>query len=233
MSVREDLAFVSADSLVLKLAEEIADQLRQSLLKNGQASLVVSGGSTPVPLFRALSQTSLDWKNVWVTLADERWVLPSHQASNEALVRKHLIANGASEARFVGLWNAADTPVSGLALSQKSLEGLPQPIDVVVLGMGEDGHTASLFPEAHELQAALNAAEGVLCLPITPPEAPHARMTLTKPALLNSRRLFLHITGQVKRDVFDVAQGSEEVAEMPIRAFIHQTDVPLDVYWAP
>ncbi|MFA6497907.1 MAG: 6-phosphogluconolactonase [Desulfurivibrionaceae bacterium] len=225
--------FKDSATLGAVLAAQIAQLLRAGIRERGKASLLVSGGSTPVPFFAALSELTLDWKQVTITLADERWVDPAAADSNEHLVRQHLLQNRAAAARFVGLKTAAATAVQGEKECTDRLALLPRPFDVLILGMGNDGHTASLFPQAARLGEALALDSGQLCMAINPPAAPHERMTLTLPALLQSRRIILHLVGPGKRDVYERALANGPVAEMPIRAVLGQTTSPVTVFWAP
>ena len=225
--------FKDSPTLVAALAGQVAELLRDGIRARGQASLVVSGGSTPVPFFAALSELALDWTQVTITLADERWVDPSEAGSNEHLVRQHLLQNRAAMARFVGLKTGAVTAVQGEKECADRLALLPRPFDALILGMGNDGHTASLFPQAARLGEALALESGKLCLAITPPAAPHERMTLTLPALLQSRQIILHIVGVDKRAVYERAMADGPVAQMPIRAVLGQTASPVMVFWCP
>ena len=225
--------FKDSGTLVAVLAAQVADLLRAGIRERGRASLVVSGGSTPVPFFAALSELALDWEKVTITLADERWVDTSDADSNEHLVRQHLLQNRAVVASFVGLKTGAATAVQGEKECADRLALLPRPFDVLILGMGNDGHTASLFPQATRFGEALALDSGLLCMGITPPVAPHERMTLTLPALLQSRQIILHLVGPGKREVYERALAKGPVAEMPIRAVLGQTATPVTVFWAP
>jgi 6-phosphogluconolactonase len=225
--------FKDSATLVAVLAGQVADLLRAAIKERGRASLVVSGGSTPVPFFAALSELVLNWKQVTITLADERWVDPTDADSNEHLVRLHLLQNRAAAAHFVGLKTGAATAVQGEEECADRLALLPRPFDVLILGMGNDGHTASLFPQASRLNEALAMDSGRLCMGITPPVAPHERMTLTLPALLESRQIILHLVGLGKREVYERAMAKGPVAEMPIRAVLGQSTTPVTVFWAP
>ncbi len=225
--------FKDSPTLVAMLAVQVAELLRVGIKERGRASLVVSGGSTPVPFFAALSELALDWEKVTITLADERWVDPAAADSNERLVRLHLLQNRAAAARFVGLKTGAATAVQGEKECGDRLALLPRPFDVLILGMGNDGHTASLFPQASRLGEALALDSGRLCMAITPPAAPHERMTLTLPALLHSRQIILHLAGPDKRAVYERALANGPVAEMPIRAVLGQATSPVTVFWAP
>lgn len=223
--------FPSAQALNEQFAEEIAAALSHSIGAQGQASLVVSGGRTPLGLFEALTQQAIEWSKVTITLADERWVDANDDSSNEKLVREHLLKGYASDAKFVGLKNSHATPFAGAADTERALQSIARPFDVVILGMGDDGHTASLFPGAENLFPALAMDSGRVCMGMTPLTAPLDRITLTLPALLNSRHIYLHVVGDSKRDVYQRAIQGTDVNEMPIRAVLQQTRTPVDIYW--
>ena len=221
--------------LALDLADHVAALLRQGLAQRGRALLIVSGGSTPVPFFQALARCALDWSAVTVTLADERWVSPDHADSNEALVRTHLLKAQAAAAHWVPLYNGAATPAEGLPALEATLAALPWPADAVVLGMGGDGHTASLFPDAPELPYALIDASPSRCLAVgapAPPNVPLPRVSLTRRALLDTRQLIVHITGEDKLELLHQAMLPGDVAEYPIRAVLQQHGVPCHFFHA-
>lgn len=223
--------FTNADELALSLANFIEFELTQAVKARGSASLVVSGGNTPRLLFKLLSQRLLPWSKIIITLADERWVDIDSSASNEAMIRDTLLQGAASEATFIALKNSAQTAAEGQDMCHETFANLSEPFDVVILGMGEDGHTASLFPYVSGSALDINSAP--LCASITPPEAAHERMTLTARALLNSRKLILHIVGDSKWQVYQNARQKGSADEMPIRFALHQDKVPLEVYWSP
>jgi 6-phosphogluconolactonase len=224
--------FADQQVLCQKLSQRICAALQKAIAERGKATLVVSGGSTPVPLFSLLSEISIKWDRVYITLADERWVEVRDRDSNEASVRKHLMRNLAEKAHFHGLKNGHASAVDGEFECGKTLARFPVPFDIVILGMGPDGHTASLFPGASRLIDAVDMSSGRLCMAITPVTAPHERITLTLPALLDSDQIYLHLSGKEKRDVYERALGGDSVEKMPIRAVLHQDRVPVDVYWA-
>jgi len=224
--------FADQQTLCQKLSHRICAALQKAVAERGKASLVVSGGSTPVPLFAALSEIFIKWDRVFITLADERWVEVSDRDSNEASVREHLMKNQAEGAHFHGLKNSHVSAIDGESKCGKELASFPRPFDIVILGMGPDGHTASLFPRASRLSDALDMGSGRLCMAMTPVTAPHDRMTLTLPALLDSRQIYLHLSGKEKRAVYEKSLGGNSIEEMPIRAVLDQGKVPVDVYWA-
>lgn len=227
------VTFAGPEQLARGLAEAIARLLREEIAARNQAALVVSGGTTPKPLFLCLRRMDLPWQRVVITLADERWVTPAHEASNERLVRSLLLQDRAGRATFIPLKNDAETAESGEEECRKALRRIPRPFDAVVLGMGLDGHTASLFPGADRLAEALDPNSRQDCLAITPDLALPERMTLSLPTLLQTRNIYLHITGRDKRQVLELALADGPVAEMPVRAILRQQQTPVHIYWSP
>ena len=194
--------------------------------------MAVSGGSTPKPLFKQLSAVDIPWQDVVVSLVDERWVDPSDPASNEQLVRQYLLQGRAAAATFIGLKNSSPSAAQGEALCEQELRKIPRPFTVLILGMGNDGHTASLFPGSTQLAAATDMNSGKTCLAVTPADAPHERMTLTLPAVLNTEEIILHLTGSAKKEVLAKAQEAGPAEDMPIRFVLRQEERPVLVYWA-
>jgi 6-phosphogluconolactonase len=218
--------FNEAEAAAQWLADEIAARLRAALAERGRASLMVSGGRSPIPLFRALSRQPLDWSKVWISLVDERWVDSTSADSNERLVRECLLQADAARAQFVPLKNDAKAPHDGIAASAAALAHVPRPFDVVVLGMGEDGHTASLFPDAPGVGPALDPHRKDSLAVLIPPSAPHPRMSLTMAAVLDARWICLQIQGAAKRAVYERAKVTEPAA-LPIAAVLRQLRVPV------
>src|SRR6266850_18451 len=195
--------YADIETLSRELATLIAGSLAAAISARGLASLVVSGGRSPVRLFEILRTQPLDWDRVCIALADERWVSPEDPASNERLVRDFLLEDHAASARFLGLKNGAPTPDLGAVSAWETFARVPRPFDAVILGMGDDGHTASLFPGSPNLPSALNAAAG--CVGMWSPVAPHPRLSLNLTALLDSRRIAVLITGESKWHTYAAA----------------------------
>ncbi|MEM9554085.1 MAG: 6-phosphogluconolactonase [Acidobacteriota bacterium] len=225
--------FESPAALAAALAESVAGDLRKAIDLRGSASLVVSGGSTPLPFFQALSRQLLPWSKVWITLADERWVDSDDDASNHRFVAETLLQGEATEAVFVPLKNDAASPAQGADAAARALRPVPRPFDIVVLGMGTDGHIASLFPGAPGVEEGLDPQGGRVVVAVDPPTAAHPRLSLGLAALLDSRRIVLHITGEDKWQVYRRALGHGPVAELPVRGVLGRGREPIDVYWAP
>jgi 6-phosphogluconolactonase len=225
--------FADSDLLSRNLSRQLAANLTAAIAARGLASLVVSGGKSPIKLFELLRTESLDWSRVCIALADERWVEPSDPESNEKLVRDHLLKESAAAARFIGLKNAAPTPDLGAVSAWETFARVPRPFDAVVLGMGDDGHTASLFPRSPNLASALNPAAVPGCVGMRSPVAPHPRLSLNLSALLDSRRIVLEIIGAQKWKTYSAASADGPAEEMPIRCVLRQRRTPVEVMWAP
>jgi 6-phosphogluconolactonase len=218
------------------LAEAMADAAEASLARalqaRGRAAIAVSGGTTPQTFFAALSARQLDWPRISVTLVDERWVDESSDRSNARLVRNHLLTGAAAAARFRPLYTGAPSPDSSLRRLEAKLADI-FPFDVVVLGMGDDGHTASFFPGGDQLTEALDPNGGHRLCAMHAPGAGEPRITWTLAALLLSNSIYLHIEGVGKADVLQRALRDGPVPEMPVRAILRQDLRPVDIYWAP
>lgn len=222
--------FPDSETLAETLAARVAEALRNALAAHDAASLAVSGGTTPKRFLRALAAQPLDWAGVRITLVDERWVDEGNERSNASLVREHLLHGAAAQAHFVPLYRETQRPEDALAEVDAALAPL-LPLDVAVLGMGADGHTASFFPGGDRLVEAMDPATPTRVLPIRAPGAGEPRITLTLPALLQARHLFLHIEGEAKREVLQRAAGPEG-RELPVSAVLHAT-APPEIYWCP
>lgn len=230
--------FEDRDSLFNALALACERHLDKALNDKGEASFMVSGGSTPAPLYQSLSNSDLDWSKIHVALVDERWVDKDHDASNEALIERSLLVNNAAASTFTGMKTTAETALEGCAESEQNYQAIPKPFTVSILGMGNDGHTASLFPHAQGLEEALADDNDSLTAAITAHQSevtgPNTeRLTLTLNGLLRSKRLIILLTGEEKLAVFKQALADGPVEDMPVRAILRQNKVPVELYWAP
>lgn len=223
-----DHSFPDAASAAANLAARIADILADAIATRGIAAIALSGGRSPKPVLEALALTPLDWDKIVVTLVDERWVAPDHADSNERLLRETLLTGAAAAARFVPMKTAAADAYAGQTLAEDAFTTLPWPLDIVLLGMGEDGHTASLFPNAAELADGLTSTARTIA--VMPPAAPHQRLSLTASAILSARHIFLQIGGSAKKAVYDRALADGPVEDLPIRLALHQSATPVEVW---
>lgn len=219
------------EALVDAFSQQIASILKQVISKKGTASIAVSGGSTPKPLFAALSKIELPWTKVYVTLADDRWVDVNDDASNEKLVRENLLVNHASAANFVSLLTEDTNAEDAETEIAERVNAIQLPLDIVILGMGEDGHTASLFPCSAQIEEGLNLNRANPVLATQPSTAPHQRMSLSLATIIASPHVFLHITGDKKRSVLEQAITQHTAIEKPIKAVCDHCSVNL--IWAP
>jgi 6-phosphogluconolactonase len=209
----------AAEAAAFGAGRLLADALRT----HGRAGLVATGGRSPGPVYDRLREApGIDWSRVVVTLSDERCVAPEDPASNQRLVRERLLAGAAAKAHLLPLWPQPDEAALAALL----------PFDAVLLGMGEDGHVASLIPGDPGLAAAMDPASDRLTVSV--PEGlgkpPVARISLTLKALLSARAIFLLIAGEAKREVVAKAEAG---ADFPVRALIAQTRVPVRILWSP
>lgn len=217
------------EALAAQLATRIENLLSAAIREKGEASLVVSGGRTPKRLFQLLSSRPIDWAKVRVTLADERLVPAFHADLNARLVRECLLTQAAGAAQFFPLWDGAGDP---RAVAEAALSHFIARPDAVLLGMGEDGHTASLFPGAPGLEDALDPDNPapLLYLEATPTRQPRVSLTLSR--LLASRHILLAFEGMAKRAVYERALAEGPATELPVRAILRQTRVPVEIHWS-
>jgi len=218
------------------LYRAVVAELEQALSRQPSATLLVSGGSTPAPLYRGLADVDLDWGSVDIALVDERWVATDDDASNERLLRETLLRGRAAGARFTGMKNPAPTPADGIDTCNREYARLPLPYSLCLLGMGADGHTASLFPDAEGLGAALESSRHCAAVRARRSEVTGdnlERMTLTPWCILQSQKLILLISGEDKWRVYRETRQNGASARRPVSLFIDQQRVPVEVYWAP
>lgn len=223
--------FSNRSALDTELADKVAGILSEAVARHGKASIAVSGGSTPKGFFQELSNKELPWANITITLADERWVDIGSNDSNTRLVHENLLQNRAVNAKFFHLKQGESLTENTLNDLNIAAETTILPLNVLILGMGEDGHTASLFPCSDQIEQGL-AADAPSLMKVVPKTAPHDRITFSFNALKQSEHTFLHISGDKKKEVLEQALNDTKINAMPIRAFLHDTDVMTNVYWA-
>ncbi|MEO7505539.1 MAG: 6-phosphogluconolactonase [Sphingomicrobium sp.] len=221
----------SAEEMADAVAGDVGFIVDSAIEARGAALIALPGGETPGPIFAKLAQMKLDWKRVTIIPTDDRLVKMDSELSNIRLIASHFIKTGA---RIFPI--AADIPDYRLAGNgaDARLQDLPWPPDLVWLGMGEDGHTASLFP-GPDLEDAMNApkarrAVGVMPDPL-PANAPVARVTLTRAAILSARTILIAITGQKKREAIEQAIADGQSSKLPIGRLLAECDQPIDIHW--
>ncbi|MFD2648621.1 6-phosphogluconolactonase [Devosia albogilva] len=228
----ERRSFADKAALAKELAETVAARIEAAIERDGVAAIAVSGGSTPAKFFSVLGKTkTLDWTKVIVTLVDERWVDELNDRSNAKLVNEKLLQGPAAIARFLPLYSGGNEPdADGVARTNATLADLPERFAAVVLGMGNDGHTASFFPGGDTLDQVLSDEGPTMAL--RAPGAGEPRITLTLPRLLRADGIYLHVEGEEKAATLDQALGDGPVEDMPVRAVL-RSGQPVTVFWCP
>ncbi len=209
----------------------IAGALRSALEKSDETSLVVSGGITPQECFLNLSRQSLEWSRVTIVPSDERWVEPHNVSSNEHLVRTRLMLGPATAARLLSFYLEELAAEEAPEEISSQLHRLARPFACSLLGMGEDGHFASLFPDFEGLEEALDPENNKQCVVVKTAGSPYLRISLTLSALLDSNMIVLLFFGDAKRRVFEAAAAGDST--YPVTALLSQEKVPVKIIWAP
>lgn len=227
--------FPNAKEMFSALADEIVVRLKSAVASQGRASLVVSGGTTPEALFADLSERDAPWDKVWITISDERWIAPSEDGSNEKMVRAKLLRGKAAAAHFVSLKTDDARPQGGQATVESRIAAMPKPFDILLVGVGNDGHIASLYPDSPELKAILDIKSPALVHAVHAESAAATgdRMTLTLRAILDSKWIVILIKGDEKMKTYTLAKSGGDVSKMPVRALLGQSAVPVETFWSP
>ncbi|NQY49185.1 MAG: 6-phosphogluconolactonase [Colwellia sp.] len=225
--------FSTRNELDVTLAQSVSEILAQAIKLKGKASIAVSGGSTPKGFFKVLSLSDIDWSKVTITLADERWVAIDSQDSNTRLVHENLLQHNAAAAKFFHLKQGEEFSEETLIDLNIAAKATLLPLDVLILGMGEDGHTASLFPCSDEINVALDEKNDAALMKVQPKTAPHQRISFTFASLITSKNIFLHSCGEGKKTVLTQALNGDDPFEMPIRAFLQHPSLNTQIFWAP
>lgn len=220
MQTRMIEEFPTPEALADAAAQAVAARLAEALATHGRAGLVATGGRSPGPVYDRLRTAPIDWNRVVVTLSDERCVPADDPASNARLVRERLLVGGARRAHLLSLWPPPEPA---------ALEAL-LPFDAVMLGMGEDGHIASLIPGDPDLEAGLSGDEFVRPVAAGLGKPPVARITLTLKALLHARAIFLLIAGATKRGVVERAMAGDD---LPVARLLSRATAPVRIFWTP
>jgi len=222
-----------SESLAQALATAVAEELRAAIRARDKATLALSGGTTPLRFLEYLAREELDWWRVSATLVDERWVPADHARSNARLLREHLLRGPAARAHFMPLYRDTPSPEDALAAIGSDIATL-LPLDVVVLGMGLDGHVASYFPGGEGTAAALDPLSASPLAVVRAAAAGEPRITLTLPVLAAGRAVHLHIEGAEKRAVLERAlAGNAEDAALPVQRVLQHLQPAPTTWWCP
>ncbi len=229
------IEFARPQHMAERLADVVTANLVGAIAQHGAAGLAVSGGSTPAGLYKIMSQRALAWPKVTATLVDERWVPPGVDGSNEKFVRGALGVNAAKAINIVGMWRDALTHSEAETQIDTELKNQTRPFAAVILGMGNDGHTASWFPHAQGLETALQSDKRACAVTAKPSDVVgvhRERMTMTLAAIEDARFICLLLSGAKKRTVFEQACSDGPVEEMPVRAILDRRP-DIWVCWSP
>jgi len=230
MTITEEF-FASRSLASGAAAQRIAKAIESGLADTPKASIVVTGGSTPEDCYRMLANTALSWGRVLITLSDDRCVPVDHDASNAGMIQRSLIANHAAEAELVTIYDQDRPERDQCELFETKLKSIHLPFEISLLGIGNDGHIASLFADVEQIAEGLNAESDRNCMLIETSASPHRRISLTMPAILNSRELLLLFFGDTKRDVYEQSKLPESA--YPLSRLLLQQQTPVHTIWAP
>ena len=222
--------FADRQAASIAAARALATRLETRLQADDRAGLVVSGGSTPVECFRALAVLPLPWSRVDVFLSDERWIEPASSDSNERLARETLLTGDAAAAHLVPVYSAGQSIDARCAELDAEIRARPAPFAATLLGMGNDGHFASLFPDADNLAEGLDPDSDARCIPVATAASPLRRVSLTVAALARSDAILVLIFGDDKRRVLEQARRGE--GDYPVASLLALASTPVTVYWA-
>lgn len=238
--------FDQQEALSRATAERFVEGIRSAVSARGAARIAISGGGSPKPVLSLLAdpqepyRAAIPWDRLWIFWVDERCVAPEHPDSNYGVARELLLSKVPLPPDHAIRIEGELDPEEAAARYESAirghfrLEGAQGPVfDVLHLGMGDDGHTASLFPSSPNLAVALNPAASAGCVGMWAPSAPQARLSLNLTALLDSRRVLILIEGAAKLAAYEAAAGDGPVEKMPVRAVLRQRRVPVEVFWAP
>lgn len=232
----EIIKYKNKNELFSETAMRCQQQLGKALAKNGKASFIIPGGTTPGPAFEQLSKANLAWNDVTIAQSDERWVAADHPQSNQRLTEQTLLINQAKQAQYVAMKNQHATAKLGEAQCDSEYKAMPNPFSLTMLGMGLDGHIASLFPNKGIIDTALKQKKENICMAIDATGCEVAgdypeRMSLTFTGILNSELIVILILGQAKFDVVNLATNNTDPLAFPISVLLNQTETPVEIHW--
>jgi 6-phosphogluconolactonase len=221
----------SLDETLQALKAALLSSIDQSIKSKDHCAMALAGGGTPQPLYRELSHSKLPWYKLTVTLTDERWVSTDHQDSNQNMITQCLLNQAGPELKFVPLKNNSASAIEGEAECETSLSTQMQRLDIVVLGMGDDGHFASIFPDTHNVSVLLDQSTQQKCMAVSPP-GKQARMSLTLSYLLTAKVIYLLITGDEKKKIIDdIMSNHSSSQQYPVSILLNQQVCPVHIYW--
>jgi 6-phosphogluconolactonase len=223
--------YSNLDETLQAIKTALLSTIEQSIKAKDHCAIALAGGGTPQPLYRELSQSKLPWYKLKVTLTDERWVSKDHNDSNENMITQCMLNQIGKELQFISLKNQAPSAAEGQAECELSLSKHLDRLDVVVLGMGDDGHFASIFPNTDNLNALLDQSSRQKCMAVFPP-GKQSRISLTLSYLLTAKIIYLLITGDNKKQIIDGVLSKQPLSQQyPISILLNQQTCPVHIYW--
>lgn len=234
----QEYFYESRDALTTDLTRFCLEQIKQGLAESSAVSMLLSGGSTPKALYENLAkQADVEWSKVTAALVDERWVDADHKGSNETFLKQSFASENTQNLTIQGMKTPQASAAEAAATVEETYLNLPESWSFTLLGMGPDSHTASLFPLAQNLEAALDLSRANLTTPLIANQSDVTgelteRMTLTLKGILKSDAVILLITGQEKRDVYEAAKQATDITTCPIAAVLQQSEKNVHVFWA-
>ncbi len=221
----------SLDETLQALKAALLSSIDKSIKAKDHCAIALAGGGTPQPLYRELSHSKLPWYKLTVTLTDERWVPTDHQDSNQNMITQCLLNQAGSELKFIPLKNNFASAIEGEAGCEASLSAQMKQLDVVVLGMGDDGHFASIFPDTDNVSVLLDQSTPQKCMAVSPP-GKQPRMSLTLSYLLTAKVIYLLITGDKKKQIIDDIMSNQFSSQQyPVSILLNQQVCPVHIYW--
>lgn len=222
--------FASREMASEAAAEHVSSAISAGLVDTPETAIIVTGGSTPVTCYELLSDTALPWHKVHVLISDDRCVPADHEASNEGMIRRSLLTKRAAKAKLVPVYNDELSPEDQCRVLSERMDSLPLPFSISLLGMGTDGHFASLFPDSAGLENGLDEHGADRCLMVETAASSYPRITLTMATLVESKEILLLFFGDDKRDIYEHAKRSN--SNYPIGHLLQQ-QIPVCTFWAP
>ncbi len=227
----EIFKFDSRDDASVAAAEALVGSINRRLDLQARASMIITGGSSPGKCYEEMREAPIDWQRVDLVLSDERWVPAGHDDSNEKQARETLLIGNAASANLVSVYREGESLEERVDSLDADLKLLPIPFAAALLGMGSDGHFASLFPDADNLEDGLDKQRAHFCLPVDTAASPYRRLSLSLSAIARSDFVLLLIFGQDKLDVINAAIDGD--SQFPVASLLRQKQAPVHVFWAP
>ncbi len=223
--------FASRELASQAAAARISSAIRDSLVDSAETAIIASGGSSPEKCYESLADTALPWNRVHILISDDRCVPVEHEASNEGMIRRLLLTKHADTANLVPIYKQGLTPSDQCRILGEQLDSLPSPFSISLLGMGVDGHFASLFPDFAGLENGLDERGEDQCLMVETAASSFPRISLTMATLIQSRETLLLFFGDDKREIYESAKRPD--SNFPISRLLQQEQTPMRAFWAP